>query len=224
MFKFHHFNSIEYNTLIKYLLPKYQLDKWIISIIENYIYTLVEETYVDQYINSKKICKYKTRFGLRDGEYKEYYINPSTEQITQLAVQTTYRTDKLCGKYEEWYSNGNKLCDCFYINIKDDEEETLHELYETWHENGKLCIQTYYNQGKLDGEYKEWFENGQLHICSYYKNNLRDGEYKEWYSSSQLSIQTSFKNNEFDGEYKKWFENGQLSVCSFYSLGSLNKI
>jgi len=75
----------KFNTL-KYM------DNNIANIIEDYIYG-----YFEEYNRLDKIkAKYKVKYGIRNGEYKQWYVNGV------LQVQTTYKDGKIHGEYKEW--------------------------------------------------------------------------------------------------------------------------
>ena len=47
-----------------------------------------------------------------------------------------------------------------------------------------------------EGEYKSWYENGQLCIECVYKNGKREGKYKWWYKNGQLLEEHVYKEDE----------------------------
>jgi antitoxin component YwqK of YwqJK toxin-antitoxin module len=77
-----------FNTL-KYM------DNNITSIIDDYI-----QGYFEEYNRLGKVkARYKVKYGIRNGEYKEWYTNGV------LRIYTTYKDGKLQGEYKEWWSN-----------------------------------------------------------------------------------------------------------------------
>lgn len=105
----------KFNTLM-------YIDNNITSIIDNYIYGDV-----DTYYPCKEILKskYTTRYGIRDGEYKEWYINEV------LRIKTNYKNGYIHGKYYEWWSNIRLMFDCSY-------KEGICEYCKAWDRAGNL--------------------------------------------------------------------------------------
>ena len=61
------YNSPEYNILLN-AFQNTKLDKWIAQNIESFIYEWKEE----RYDNGNLKCRYLTRFGEKEGEYKSW--------------------------------------------------------------------------------------------------------------------------------------------------------
>ncbi len=60
----------------------------------------------------------------------------------------------------------------------------------------KICVITYYVDGKINGEMKSYYKNGQLcSICSYI-DDKRHGEYRKYYSNGQLEKTYNYINGE----------------------------
>ena len=97
--KFVDFNSPEKDILLEHFKTIPMMEKWIANIIEEYIYFTVREYYPDGSLKSE----YRTKYGEKDGEYKEWHDNG------QLYIQTNYVEGKLHGEYKKWYDDG-KLC------------------------------------------------------------------------------------------------------------------
>ena len=208
-------------------------DKWIPSLIENYIYSTVREYYpCDQggSLNYEYIIKY----GIRDGELKCWHHN------SQLDCHMLYLKGKPDGEYEAWHDNGKlrvkgtiidtklqnyisfykdgKPCEqSIFINDKNDCE------FKRWYENGQLRTQVLLIGGKEQGECNDWYSNGQQHRQTMYINGKRNGEYKEWYCTEdntiRLKIETTYVDGVLHGEYKNWSPNGELLIDSVYIDG-----
>ena len=91
------FNSKEKEILLEVLQQLKNIDKWVITIIENYIYNYITEYDIQQNFIKKK---YRSRYEIADGEYKEWHPNG------QLYLQSTHINDKENGIHTEWYDNG----------------------------------------------------------------------------------------------------------------------
>jgi antitoxin component YwqK of YwqJK toxin-antitoxin module len=123
--KLENFNSPEKEVLLELFEKMPMMDKWIASLIENYIYSYVREYYPSEEGGSLK-CEYRTKFGLKDGECKVWYDN------RQLWQQTTYIDDKVNGEYKRWYDNGQLMEQITYVDGK------RQGNYKTWDNEGNL--------------------------------------------------------------------------------------
>jgi antitoxin component YwqK of YwqJK toxin-antitoxin module len=230
MSKFDEFESDELNLIkcIFNQLNYLQLDVNLAYIVESYIYVFVKEYYTlennDHYKNQKRKlkevdrrvvqaklgeianvvpylkCEYLTRFGEKNGLYKEYYLCGSKW------VECFYSKDKLNGEHRTWWKNGNKSEECFYS------EDKLVGEYRSWWKNGNKFEECFYSDGKLVGEYKSWestVENLTKH-CFYSKSGRKDGTYKTWWSNGQKHIECFYTDGVLNGEYKRWDEYGVL--------------
>jgi antitoxin component YwqK of YwqJK toxin-antitoxin module len=156
MTKFSNFNSSEYRILKDVFEKIPMMDTYIANIIEEYIYSTVREYYPDGSLKRE----YRTKYGLKDGEYKEWWKDG------QIYIQTTYVDDEIHGIYKGWHINGNIACQLNYINGKRNGE-----LKSWWFDGKKFTICNLID-GKLYGEYKQWDEYGRLTIDA----NYIDGE------------------------------------------------
>ncbi len=146
MSKFNNYNSDECKVLKEVFNTMPLMDTNIANIIEEYIYSIVREYYPNGSIK----CEYRTKYGEKDGEYKEWFQknDNSVEDRGQLKNQKNYIEGKLHGEYKRWY------------------------------ENGQLELQTHYVEDKENGEWKYWWCNGQLMIQFHYVDGKKHGEYK----------------------------------------------
>jgi antitoxin component YwqK of YwqJK toxin-antitoxin module len=201
---------IDYNSPEKAILNEVFIgipfmDKWISSIIEEYIYSTVKEYYREGEHKGDLKREYRTRFGIKDGKYKEWWFDNG-----QLRVQTTFLNNEIHGDYKCWYNNGQLYEHTKFVNGK------RHGEYKEWHKNGQIKKQCIYVDGNIEGEYKEWCYvmdhkiNYNLLIEQTFIGNVLNGEYKEWYDNDQLRLQTSYLDGKMDGEYKLWNYNGEL--------------
>jgi antitoxin component YwqK of YwqJK toxin-antitoxin module len=176
--KFINYNSAECQVLKDLFNTMPLMDINIANIIEEYIYSTVREYYPNGSIK----YEYRTKYGVKDGEYKKWFFGNSVEDCGQLHIQIHYVEGKWNGEYKQWFKNG------------------------------QLNIETHYIEGKRHGEYKEWWSNGQLRIQAQYVNSKLHGEYKEWFENDQIWTNANYVNGELHGEYKQWNYDGQLIV------------
>ena len=146
MVKLIDFNSFEKEVLTEYFKTIPMIDIWLVTLIENYIYSSIK-TYFNNGVLDEE---YRTKFGVKDGEYKCWHEN------LQLHLQTSYIDGKCNGEHKIWHENGQLYVQTTYLNDKE------HGEFKMWFENGKICKDCNYVYGKLNGEYKYWFNNGQI--------------------------------------------------------------
>ena len=85
-----------------------------------------------------------------------------------------------------------------------------HGPYTSYHENGQVFEERFYQNDKLEGVSKVYFENGKLDYVETHKDDLYDGLYQKYYESGQLANEGQYENNEMNGVWKRWYENGTL--------------
>jgi len=231
--KFKEYNSPEYQIIKDVFESIPMMDVYIANIVEEYIYSTV----IEYYPSNKSIkCKYLTKYGEKDGEYKEWHHN--SNRISDLHIQTTYVNGKKHGEHKVWYRDSrlalnetegrtdNSVEDRGQLRIQTMYvDDKIHGEYRYWDEDGELLIQTTCVNGKTHGEYKQFFTSGNLHIQTTYIDGKLHGEYKEWWERNSnedqghLYIQTNYIDDKIHGEYKEWLENGQLSQQTTYVDG-----
>ena len=193
--KFVDYNSFEKEILLDFFKNIPMMDNWVACIVESYIYAYAEE----YYDNGQLKRKYRTKYGERDGEYKEWDGNG------QLMLQVTFVNGKEHGKYKEWWFNGVIKEVVKYLHGK------AHGKYKRWWLNGKVKSLGTYVKGKLHGDYKEWNEYGKLEEEGRYVKGKKDGEYT-CYNGRTTRVDT-YKCGKLNGETRIYF-NGVLE--SFY--------
>jgi antitoxin component YwqK of YwqJK toxin-antitoxin module len=122
MSKFSNFNSPEYRVLKEVFEKIPMMDTYIANIIEEYIYSTVRKYYTDGSLE----FEYRTKFGEKDGEYKEWFGSGN------LYIQTTYVDGKRHGEYKRWYVNGQLMEQITYVDGK------RQGNYKTWDNEGNL--------------------------------------------------------------------------------------
>ena len=80
----------------------------------------------------------------------------------------------------------------------------IHKYY-----NGAIEFQTYYKNGKLDGEIKEYYISGELKTKLLYDNG-KSVELREYYKDGKLKQDKFYHNDKLNGKLKQYYDNGQL--------------
>ena len=184
---FQHFQSPEY-YIMKEVFHAKNMEQYLAHIVEEFIYQNVKT-----YHNNGQIKEeYRTKYGVKDGEYKRRYRNGHPE-----------------GMPLQEHPEGMPLRGQLEIQITD-VDGIKHGECKQWNENGKLYSQTTYVDGKEHGEYKEWRDNGQLWIQITFVDGKEHGEYKEWHENGQVMLETTYVDGKIHGQYKEWNDNGDL--------------
>ena len=98
-----------------------------------------------------------------------------------------------------------------------------------YHADGKLHIKTHYKDDKLDGEYFYYNKAGILDFEGHYKNGLKEGECK-YYIAGKIKEKGSFKKGILIGEMIEYNRDGVVisgktgEVLSYYENGKLRTI
>jgi antitoxin component YwqK of YwqJK toxin-antitoxin module len=128
--------------------------------------------------------------------------------------------------YRSWY--GHQIC--MEYGIKN---EKMHGLFRYWHDNGNLCEESFYIDGKEHGITKQYDYEGNL-IGSYEMHHgtgvdlwylakgiiseeryLKDGNrhgYERWWNEDNKTIyqEQHFQNGIEHGIYRQWNQKGSL--------------
>jgi len=191
------------------------MDKWIASLVENFIYTL-EQIFYD---NGSLKEEYRTKYGLKDGEYREWYPNSDNLSGTgKLHIKTTYRNNELHGQYESWFPNGQPNTQASFVDGKNEGD------CKYWYQEvtpPQLSSQYTYTSGMLNGEYKQWYASGILWCHGYHKDNEYHGERKSWDRNGILWLHHHHNNGKEHGECTVW-SNGKLCGHRYYEDGKLH--
>lgn len=95
--------------------------------------------------------------------------------------------------------------------------ELRHGYYRLYHENGKLALEMFYKNGKLEGVAKTWYPNGQLESIATAVNDVYEGPFKYWYITDTLKQVGNYINNNIEGNLYTYYANGVLKEIVFFS-------
>jgi antitoxin component YwqK of YwqJK toxin-antitoxin module len=97
-----------------------------------------------------------------------------------------------------------------------------------YYPNGKLFVESYYKNDKLDGSSKAYFSTGTLEASVSYKNGKLNGPAKEYYETGKVRRSDNFVNGQMEGLTKIYNDNGTVrseinylhgapdGICRFY--------
>ncbi|MEX2483084.1 MAG: hypothetical protein WED10_00895 [Brumimicrobium sp.] len=181
-------------------------------------------------------AKGKVHEGLREGEWKTYFIGGALESVG------TYSKGKGQGTFEFYHPSGE-----LRGKIKYDEEGlaqgsysfrfpdgTIEEkgvflngenegLKEEFFKNGVIThIKTNYDQGKLNGARTNYFSNGNVSEEENWKNNQKHGAFTKYYDTGIKKSEKFYVEGKKDGEFKQFSPSGKLLAITTYKSDSKN--
>jgi hypothetical protein len=175
---------------------------------------------------NKQFAKHRSKsakvLGITDlngNELKEAYSDYNRE--FKYLLEKTYTIDDynlnpdlVCGKGIHFFLS-REPAETYLIDKIDN------GLYKSYHEDGQVSKQCFYQDGKLEGQYLEYFENGQISEQCFYQDGKLEGEHIRYYQNGQLQVKCSYKNGELEGECLIYYQNGQLKEKSLYQNGNI---
>lgn len=90
--------------------------------------------------------------------------------------------------------------------------------------NGLLFSETFYSNGKTNGEQKIYFDSGKVRLIINYKDGEQHGDEIEYWEadSAKIKMKRSYKNGQFHGDEIEYFENGKIFSKKTYKDGKLH--
>jgi len=162
------------------------------------------------------------------------------------SVSQEWENDRLHGKWEEWFGNGQKEIEKTYVDGK------LNGQQYEWYKNGKLKFEESFSKGVQTGEKNKFLENGKLKRNQPYKDGKVEGiVYELWdykgklvdgglYSETEYQdgvkqgketvfypdktkMREGFNQNGMEhGERIWWSKSGIISIKEYYENGELD--
>jgi antitoxin component YwqK of YwqJK toxin-antitoxin module len=113
-------------------------------------------------------------------------------------LKTQYHLNKLNGKYETFYSNGQLESYGFY------EDDNKIDLWQSWYDHGSLKSEIWYENGKKHGLSITYYDEGKIQTRGYYENDKLLGIYEQFHRNGVLAKEIFY----FDG-WKYGLENNR---------------
>ena len=136
--------------------------------------------------------------GLPHGNWTLYSYNKEAEKAS-------FKNGKYDGEVHEYY-DGHSI-----TTLK----EGVMQHHISYHPNGKLKVERFYENGRLNGEMKEYDNEGKLIREAHYLQGKRNGKYMERNLDGYTST-SNYKNDVLEGEYVELFGNGQIAQKGSY--------
>lgn len=83
-----------------------------------------------------------------------------------------------------------------------------HGSRRTWHPDGRLASEEFYEHGRLHGLCRQWNQRGKL--LGSYLMKQGTGIQREWFPDGQLQLETSLVAGKFTGRTRVWLRDGTL--------------
>ena len=93
------------------------------------------------------------------------------------------------GYYKEWFSDGSKYIEGYFINNDSTDKWT------NWYENGQIKSEKSFKNGIRIGKWTDWFKNGQKKSERVFDENKLNGLFNLWSESGVLITNGAFKND-----------------------------
>ena len=175
-------------------------------------YNLGDGRYYCQEIKSKKPLEGSVRLidgvstqyieavykkGIPDGSWKKFKYNVLVEECT-------YKDGILHGAYIEYYADGSKKLEQYFVNGKAEGKF----LY--YGSNDKIEREVNYKDGQQDGADISYDRDGNIQSTTFYSAGKETGLKKQLYSDYELTA--NYIDGKYDGDYSEIYTNGNVKV------------
>jgi antitoxin component YwqK of YwqJK toxin-antitoxin module len=147
---------------------------------------------------------------------EDYYVGlvTNTKEYSNNILKTHYyknEKNEFIGKYTKYFENGKLKIESFYKNNK------LEGTYKQYYQDGELKIECFYKNNNLEGTYKTYYENGKLRELYFFKDHTKQGIGKSYYpDNNELEYQCFYKNNLPDGLFKYLCKQHGITTFAYY--------
>lgn len=159
----------------------------------------------------------KSKINIMNGNYHGLY--QGWHQCGPMECECTYMNGEKEGLSSSWYENGALRRSCNYKNGK------KHGVLRKWYPRSgwinPILLEAHYVEGKLHGSYKRWNPNGKLEIETNYQDGLKSGIDRFWSTKGNLQSEAHYVNGTLHGEMRSWSpsDTGLLIYSSYYIDG-----
>ncbi len=145
--------------------------------------------------------------GKKSGLWKFYYYTGKIEKICN------YDEDRMEGKYQYFYDNGQVNTEGFY---KSGQKNGLWTWYTKF---GVRDMSGNFKEDQQHGDWTYWYPTGEIAYTAQYKMGLKDGNWNYFYKDGSKFKVGSFSNDEKEGLWETWYEDGTLLMSGKYVAG-----
>jgi antitoxin component YwqK of YwqJK toxin-antitoxin module len=172
----------------------------------------------EEWYEDGTLC-YKGSFvgGRQEGLHERMYEREEGSSIQICRSEERFLKGKLHGKQVAYYPNGTVKLESFYNN------GILDGTKKSFNDNGELIFSACYKRGHIEGEVFHKRLDG-LEEVQCYRDNHPEGTWQLYYPSHPTfgrvkALEATFSNGLLQGEYLEYNQTGQLSFKVFYEQG-----
>jgi antitoxin component YwqK of YwqJK toxin-antitoxin module len=121
-------------------------------------------------------------------------------------------TDTKQGSYKKTTLDGQLLEESYYENGKMQGEQRIYD-------KGNLYSIAQFVDGELHGKYQTFYPDSPLNVEGEYVNNVMEGKWKRYYPNGDLMEIVNFKDNNENGPFVEFYPNGNLKAEGSYLNG-----
>ncbi len=134
----------------------------------------------------------------------------------QLSLTANFNDKENKDKEWKWFYSNGKVKEI--ANYTDNVFEGASVMF---HEDGKKYIETQYQSGKLNGNYKYYNKNGALIQNKNFKDGLLEGVYKSYFPVGEELIEYNvpYKEDAVEGLFTEYYANGDVFYEVNYKEG-----
>jgi antitoxin component YwqK of YwqJK toxin-antitoxin module len=100
-------------------------------------------------------------------------------------------------------------------SLADGEARTVRCYYE----DGAICMEQKYKNGKLEGESRIYYENGNLQMQAFFSADKTDGLVRIYYENGTMQSELNYISGKLDGDCRYFDESGILVRRESYKSG-----
>ncbi len=143
--------------------------------------------------------------GEKDGEWKWFYPNK------QILMLENYNDGELDGLFVEYDDKGEILSKGHFIEDLEDGD--------WYYKRGEMTEKGSYYEGKKIGNWKLTYGNGKIAVDSHYDQDLLNGKYTSYWENGSVKLVGKYVSGERVGVWYKYLETGELFLTTLYKNG-----
>ena len=112
---------------------------------------------------------------------------------------------------------------CFEAQQRQDSHGTwlLNGRWTSWHENGQVQEQGWYEDQREVGDWQWWDDNGQRIAAGQFVDGKREGDWAFWYSNGVRQIDAHYSDGLGTGYWTLYFDDGQKCAEGAFDGGEI---
>ena len=171
-------------------------------------------------VNVKNLVQYVEKF-FQENDAIPYngIVFDMSKKTGNKILQYKMSDGKKNGYYNEWFSDGSKSIEGYFINNDSTDKWT------NWYENGQIKSEKSFKNDIRIGKWTDWFKNGQKKSERVFDENKLNGLFNLWSESGVLITNGSFKNDRKEGLWTNRSQNdGYIYEQVNYKFGKYHSM